>query len=327
MLMLASQVNASLSSFPALSETLLRGSCPRHYALLGVDLHRACMAPAAAADWQEVDCLLRRLGLSGWPLARVRPLDRSPSELAGLLDLRLGVFPIVRLSLRRHYGRVTVQLDSTPLPLRLDQLSVPLKDIRSYVRSVERALSLLQGTAHKNQSGGTPYWGAAAAAIVELEQALERAQPHDSFVYGARMIALSDFPRSRQWNWAEYLTIVPDNTALLLLTNRTLLVHEPKHLAFATETLGSTSAAVLLNYLGYRALVHLAPLLPAETNCLLPLAPWADTVPSRLAGCLRLLAHLHPTTFRFFAALESGQTEYAPPKPEDSAEALFISAQ
>ncbi|KAL3247814.1 hypothetical protein MRX96_056887 [Rhipicephalus microplus] len=198
MLMLASQVNASLSSFPALSETLLRGSCPRHYALLGVDLHRACMAPAAAADWQEVDCLLRRLGLSGWPFARVRPLYLSASELAGLLDLRLGVFPILRLSLQRHYGRITMQLDSTPLPLRLHQLSVPLKDIGSYVRSVERALSLLQNTAHKNQSGGTPYWGAAAAAIVELEQALERAQPPDAFVNGARIIALSDLPRSRQ---------------------------------------------------------------------------------------------------------------------------------
>ncbi|KAH7987060.1 hypothetical protein HPB51_026568 [Rhipicephalus microplus] len=327
MLMLASQVNASLSSFPALSETLLRGSCPGHYALLGVDLHRACMGPAAAADWQEVDYLLQRLGLSGWPLARVRPLDRSPSELAGLLDLRLGVFPIVRLSLRRHCGRVTMQLDRTPVSLRLHQLSVPLKDIGSYVRSVERALSLLQGTAHKNESGGTPYWGAAAAAIIELEQALERAQPLDAFVYGARMIALSDLPRSHQRNWAEYLTIVRDDPALLSLANRTLLVHDPEHLAFATETLGNTSAAVLFNYLGYRALVHLAPLLPAETNFLLPLAPWADTVPSRLAGCLWLLAHLHPTTFCFFAALKPGQTEYPPPKPRNSAEALFISAQ
>ncbi|KAL3174738.1 hypothetical protein MRX96_001027 [Rhipicephalus microplus] len=327
MLMLASQVNASLSSFPALSETLLRGSCPGHYALLGVDLHRACMGPTAGADWPQMDRLLQRLGLSGWPLARARPLDRSPSDLAGMLDLRLGVFPIVRLSLRWYYGRVTMQLDRTPVPLRLHQLSVPLKDIGSYVRTVERALSLLQNSTHNNENGAKPYWGAAAAAIVELEQALEKAQPRDAFVYGARMIALSDLPRSRQWNWAEYLAIVRDDSTLLSLANRTLLVHEPEQLAFATETLGNTSAAVLFNYLGYRALVHLAPLLPADANFLLPLAPWADTMPSRLAGCLRLLAHLHPTTFRFFAALEPGQTEYVPQKPGDSAEVLFISAQ
>ncbi|KAL1416326.1 hypothetical protein MTO96_028050 [Rhipicephalus appendiculatus] len=327
MLMLASRVNASVSSFPALSETLLRGSCPGHYALLGLDLYRACMGPAAAADWPQVERLLRQLGLSGWPLARARPLDRSPSDLAGLLDLRLGVFPIVRLSLRRYYGRVTMQLDRTPLPLRLHQLSVPLKDIGSYVRTVERALSLLQGTAANNESGATPYRGAAAAAIVELEQALERAQPRDAFVYGARMIALSDLPRSRQWNWVEYLAVVRDDSALLSLANRTLLVHEPEQLALATETLGNASAAVLFNYLGYRALVHLAPLLPAEAHFLLPLAPWADAVPPLLAGCLRLLAHLHSFVFRFFAALEPGQTQYAPLKQGDSADALFISAQ
>ncbi|KAH7947862.1 hypothetical protein HPB52_016369 [Rhipicephalus sanguineus] len=326
-LILASQVNASLSSFPALSETLLRGSCPGHYALLGLDFHRACMGPAAAADWQQTGRLLRSLGLSGWPLAHARPLDRSPSDLAGLLDLKLGVFPIVRLSLRRHFGRITMQLDRTPLPLRLHQLSLPPKDIGSYVRTVERALSLLQGAVPKYAGGTTPYWGAAAAAIVELEEALERAQPREAFVYGARLIALGDLPRSRQWNWAEYLAIVRDDSTLLSLANKTLLVHEPEQLALATDTLGSASAAVLFNYLGYRALVHLAPLLPADANFLLPLTHWADTAPPRLAGCLRLLAHLHPFAFRFFAALEPGQTQYAPPKPGDSADALFISAQ
>ncbi|KAH6928329.1 hypothetical protein HPB50_014281 [Hyalomma asiaticum] len=324
---LATQLNASIAGFPALSETLLRGSCPGHYALLGVDFHRACMGPAAAADWHHVERLLRWLGLSGWPLARARPLDRSPSDLAGLLDLRLGVFPIVRLSLRRHYGRVTMQLDRTPMPLRLHQLSLPPKDIGSYVRTVDRALSLLQGAAPNYEGGTKPYWGAAAAAIVELEQALERAQPRDAFVYGARLIALGDLPRPRQWNWAEYLAIVRDDSTLLAQANLTLLVHEPEQLALATETLGNVSAAALFNYLGYRVLVHLAPLLPTEAHFLLPLAPWADAAPPRLAGCLRLLAHLHPFAFRFFAGLQPGQTQYEPPKPGDSADALFTKAQ
>ncbi|KAH7937231.1 hypothetical protein HPB49_009265 [Dermacentor silvarum] len=314
MLTLAARLNASLYGFPVLSETLLRGSCPGHYALLGLDLHRACMGPTAAADWQQVERLLRWLGLSGWPLVRARPLDRSPWDLAGLLDLRLGVFPIVRLSLRHHYGRVTMQLDRTALPLRLHQLSVPPRDMGSYVRTVDLALSLLQGAA-PNDAGTTAYWGAASAAIVELEQALERAQPRDAFVYGARLIPLKELPRSRHWNWAEYLAIVRDDSTLLAQANLTLLVHEPEQLALATETLGNASAAVIFNYLGYRALVHLAPLLPAEAHFLLPLAPWADAAPPRLAGCLRLLAHLHPFVVRFFAGLQPGQTQYEPPKP------------
>ncbi|KAH7937233.1 hypothetical protein HPB49_009267 [Dermacentor silvarum] len=326
MLTLATRLNASLSGFPVLSETLLRGSCPGHYALLGLDLHRACMGPTAAADWQQVERLLRWLGLSGWPLVRVRPLDRSPWDLAGLLDLRLGVFPIVRLSLRHHYGRVTMQLDRTPLPLRLHQLSVPPRDMGSYVRTVDRALSLLQGAA-PNDAGTTGYWGAASAAIVELEQALERAEPRDAFVYGARLIPLKELPRSLHWNWAEYLSIVRDDSTLLAQANLTLLVREPEHLALATQTLGNSSAPVIFNYLGYRALVHLAPLLPAEAHFLLPLAPWADAAPPRLAGCLRLLAHLHPFVVRFFAGLQPGQTQYEPPKPGDSADALFTSAQ
>ncbi|KAH7977393.1 hypothetical protein HPB49_001212 [Dermacentor silvarum] len=323
------RVNASLSSFPALSESFLRGSCPGHYALLGLDLHRACLGPAGPTDWEQVARLLRRLGLAGWPLAKAQPLDRSPWDLAGVLDFNLGVFPLVRLSLRRHYGSVTIQLDRTPLPLRLHQLSVPPpRDVDSYLEIVERALGVLhggEGTSDKDPGA----YRAAAAAIVELEQAMERAQPRDAFVYGARLIRLGDLPRSRQWDWAEYVAIVRDDSTLLARANLTLLVHEPEHLALATEILGNASAAVLFNYLGYRTLTHLAPLLPADAHFLLSLAPWADAGPSPLlAGCLRLLAHLHPHALRFFAGLKPGETKYVPPsRPGRRAVELFAAAQ
>ncbi|KAL1477134.1 hypothetical protein MTO96_035987 [Rhipicephalus appendiculatus] len=42
-LALVTRVNASLSSFPVLSEAFLRGSCPSHYVLLGLDHYRACV--------------------------------------------------------------------------------------------------------------------------------------------------------------------------------------------------------------------------------------------------------------------------------------------
>ncbi|KAH7952872.1 hypothetical protein HPB49_002064 [Dermacentor silvarum] len=289
------RVNASLSSFPVLSESFLRGSCPGHYALLGLDLHRACLGPAGPTNWEQVARLLRRLGLAGWPLAKAQPLDRSPWDLAGVLDFNLGVFPLVRLSLRRHYGSVTIQLDRTPLPLRLHQLSVPPpRDVDSYLEIVERALGVLHG----------------GEGTIELEQAMERAQPRDAFVYGARLIRLGDLPRSRQWDWAEYVAIVRDDSTLLARANLTLLVHEPEHLALATEILGNASAAVLFNYLGYRTLTHLAPLLPADAHFLLSLAPWADAGPSPLlAGCLRLLAHLHPHCAAFLCRSEAGRDE------------------
>lgn len=336
-LALASRLNASLAGFPALSEALLRGSCPGHYALLGVDLYRACMGvrdggKSVVADWEQVVQFLRRVGLADWPLSKARPLDRSPWDLAGLLDLRLGIFPLARLSLRNYFGRIIMQLDRTPLPLRLHQMTLPIRDVTSYVRIVEVALSLLQLTSAATSAGpdgtATVHWGAAAAAIVELEQALERAQPRDAFVYGPRLIRLGDLPRSRHWNWAEYIAIVRDDSTLLVQTNLTLLVHEPEQLALATEVLGNTTAAVLFNYLGYRTLVHLAPLLPEEASFLLPLAPWADVAsPPRLAGCLRLLAHIHPFTLRFFAGLEPGTNQYTPPRPGGRADALFSAAQ
>ncbi|KAH7953805.1 hypothetical protein HPB49_012559 [Dermacentor silvarum] len=277
-LALVTRVNASLSSFPVLSETFLRGSCPGNYVLLGLDLHRACMDPAGPTDWEHVERLLRRLGLAGWPLAKAQPLDRSPWDLAGVLDFNLGVFPLGG-----------------------------------------------EGTSDKDPGA----YRAAAAAIVELEQAMERAQPRDAFVYGARLIRLGDLPRSRQWDWAEYVAIVRDDSTLLARANLTLLVHEPEHLALATEILGNASAAVLFNYLGYRTLTHLAPLLPAEAHFLLPLAPWADVGPSPLlAGCLRLLAHLHPHALRFFAGLKPGETKYVPPsRPGRRADELFAAAK
>lgn len=333
-LALASRLNASLAGFPALSEALLRGSCPGHYALLGLDLYRACMGvktggTPAVVDWEQVGHFLRRLGLADWPLSRARPLDRSPWDLAGLIDLRLGVFPLARLSLRNYFGRITMQLDRTPLPLRLHQMTLPTRDIASYVRTVERALSLLQPSASSvGPESPVTHWGAAAAALVELEQAFERSQPRDAFVYGPRLIRLGDLPRSRHWNWAEYIAIVRDDSTLLAQANLTLLVHHPEQLALATELLGNATGAVLFNYLGYRTLVHLAPLLPEDASFLLPLAPWADVAsPPRLAGCLRLLAHLHPFALRFFAGLQPGSDRYAPPRTGGRADALFAAAQ
>ncbi|KAH8022117.1 hypothetical protein HPB51_021999 [Rhipicephalus microplus] len=329
-LSLVTRLNASLYAFPPISEALLRGSCPGHYVLLALDLYRACTAPTADANWEHVSHLLRSLGLAGWPLVRAQPLDLSPWDLAGVIDFRLGVFPVARLSLRRHYGRVTLQLDCTPLPLRLHQLALPLREMSSYVRTVEKALGLLQSGSNVvtgESSDGGKQWSAAAASIVRLEQALEKAQPRDAFVYGARLIRLGDLPISRHWNWAEYVAIVRNDSSLLAQANLTLLVHEPEQLALTTETLGNASAAVIFNYFGYRVLLHLAPLLPAEANFLLPLAPWADVGSPRLVGCLRLLAHLHPFAFRFFAGLQPGQGQYQPPSEGGRAHALFEAAQ
>ncbi|KAL1483919.1 hypothetical protein MTO96_032871 [Rhipicephalus appendiculatus] len=305
---LVTRLNASLYAFPPISEALLRGSCPGHYVLLALDLYRACTAPTADADWEHVAHLLRSLGLA-W-------LAPGASSTSGPVSLGLG---------RRH----RLSLDRTPLPLRLHQLGLPLREMSSYVHTVEKALGLLRsGTMETGQSrDGGKQWNAAAASIVRLEHALEKAQPRDAFVYGARLIRLGDLPISRHWNWAEYVAIVRNDSSLLAQANLTLLVHEPEQLALTTETLGNTSAAVIFNYFGYRVLLHLAPLLPAEAHFLLPLAPWADAGSPRLVGCLRLLAHLHPFAFRFFAGLQPGQGQYHPPAEKGRAHALFEAAQ
>ncbi|KAL3206457.1 hypothetical protein MRX96_040043 [Rhipicephalus microplus] len=329
-LALVTRVNVTLSSFPALSEAFLRGSCPGHSVLLGLDFYRACVGGSLPrTKWEEVARLLRRLGLAGWPLAQARPLDQSPWDLAGVLDFNLGVFPLARLTLRRYYGRVTLQMDHTSLPLRLHQLSVPPpRDLVGYLRIVENALGVMHDGGVANRKDNAMY-RSAAAAIVELEHSLERAQPRDVFMYGARLIRLDDLPRSRHWDWAEYIAIVRDDSTLLSRTNMSLLVHEPEYLALATEILGNTSATVLFNYLGYRTLTHLAPLLPAEAHFLLKLAPWADAGPSPLlAGCLRLLAQLNPRALHFFTVLKPGDTKYEPSsRSQRRADTLFVAVQ
>ncbi|KAM7301708.1 putative zinc metalloprotease [Ixodes scapularis] len=310
---LMTRLNATLHGFPPLAESLLRGCCTGHYALLGLDLFRACEGSTRPATWEQLSRILRRVGLSGWPLPLAALQDRTPWDLAGLVDLHLGVFPLVRVSLRRYFGRVTLQLDRRPLPLRLHQLTVPLQDLRSYADIVEKALSLLpvseQGRQNDSQRVDDEHWRSAAIAIVELEQALERTVPRDSFVRGPRLIRVRDLPRSRHWNWAEYMAAVRDDSSLLADPRREVLVHDPEMLAFSTELLANASAAALFNYLGYRVLVHLAPLLPDEAAFLLPLSPVPRGAPLRLAGCLRLVSQIHPFSFRFFAGLDLGTNE------------------
>ncbi|CAN7996748.1 unnamed protein product [Ixodes hexagonus] len=321
---LVTRLNATLHGFPPLAESVLRGCCSGHYALLGLDLFRACAMSPRPASWEQLSRVLRRLGLSGWPLPRASPLDRTPWDLAGLIDARLGVFPVARVSLRRYFGHVTLQLDRKPLPLRVHQLTVPLQNLRAYADIVEKALTLLpvpgQGRQNDSQRPVDEHWGRAAIDIVELEQALERAVPKDSFVRGPRLIRVGDLPRSRHWNWAEYMAAVRDDSSLLADPKREVLVHDPELLAFSTELLANASAATLFNYLGYRVLVHLAPLLPDEATLLLPLSPVPRGAPLRLAGCLRLVSHIHPFALRFFAGLNLepnetviSQLRYVPP--------------
>ncbi|XP_064456899.1 endothelin-converting enzyme 2-like [Ornithodoros turicata] len=290
---LAISLRNTLTQYPVLIEALL-SCCRGYYPVLGLDFFRACYpGNTSAADFDQLRRLFKKLGLGAWPLPHdgVPPRDQSPWDLLGILDLKLGMWSLMRVSLRRRFGVVHIQLDRSPLPLERYLLTVPHKTVEDYQALVGNAVSLLGGNS------------SAAQDIVDLEHALLAVVPRETFLPGGRLVHLKDLPRSKRWNWIEYLATVRNNISLLTDGDREVIVRDPEYLAYLTDLLHNTSAGALYNYVGYRTLAHLSPLLPREVRFLSPLSHEMTGIDPQLESCLRLLGWVNPFALRYFSAV------------------------
>lgn len=75
-----------------------------------------------------------------------------------------------------------------------------------------------------------------------------------------------------------------------------------------TEIMDNTSCTTLFNYIGYRTLVQLAPLLPDDVSFLVPLSHDNPVkgIPERLQACVHLLQRLFPFGTRTFLRMSLG---------------------
>ncbi|KAH7975177.1 hypothetical protein HPB49_024766 [Dermacentor silvarum] len=244
--------------------------------------------------WQE---LLGKLGLRGWPFPNVSP-EWNVSGIAGFIDGTLGIFPFTEVRVVNEYGNdYSVQLDVPRTILRRHQLRHTNENLFNYSQVVAKALSILNVMENVELL---------AENIVILEMRLEEAAEMKTFVPPlARKRSLESLPESQKWSWRDYVNVI-----FRYPLNRIDIVEAlaPDYLTDVADIMDNTSYTTLANYMGYRTMVHLSPMLPDEAEFLVPLSrdKLVVGVGERFQACVHLLEDLFPFGMRMFTLMTLG---------------------
>lgn len=244
--------------------------------------------------WQE---LLEKLGLNGWPFAAVSA-DWNISGVAGFVDSTLGIFPFTEVKVVSEYSQGhSVQLDVPSTILRRHQLRYTSQNLFNYSQAVAKALSVLNVLENVELL---------AENIVILEMRMEEAVEMKKFVPPrARRKEVTSLPQSQKWSWKDYINVI---FQFPLNNIDHVEVLAPEYLVDVADIMDNTSYTTLANYIGYRTMVHLSPLLPDEAEFLVPLSrdKMVLGVGERFQACVHLLEDLFPFGMRMFTLMTLG---------------------
>ncbi|XP_064469152.1 endothelin-converting enzyme 2-like [Ornithodoros turicata] len=252
--------------------------------------------------WDPWTELLAGVGLQGWPFSSDPP-DFDVPAVCGAVDALLGVFPFVQVKVKSEYDMCcAAQLDGPITVLKRHQLWYTGEDVLNYTQVVSRALSVL---------GIIPEVQVLAENIVILEMRIEDAltlRRHGV----VRERTADSLPKSVHWHWKEYLGRIFYAGALRRNNGmlNTVEVLSEDYLQDLAAIMDNTSVTTLANYMGYRTLVQLSPLLPDEVSFLVSLSHDGDPIPGlapRLQACVHALERLFPFGVRTFLRMTLGR--------------------
>ncbi|KAH9383345.1 hypothetical protein HPB48_024560 [Haemaphysalis longicornis] len=245
--------------------------------------------------------VLRYLDLEGWPYDRAPRERKSVAHSAGKLAGSLAVFPFVAVDLQRlqprtphedeedsqqqrpQEGRLLIVFGQARLLLYLHEHMDDSRAMDWYRESVGRAIRVL-------------YRGHEQDKIVDALLELERRWPSAIESLPTRKsppfyrVTLGRVPGGVRWDWVSFLNGVLKGSAAAG-AHQPVAVRSMLFLHGLARITHDTPAAVLLNYLGYRLLVAVAPFLQSPaTEHLVPLSVEGRRIPGmeRLQACGQL---------------------------------------
>ncbi|KAH6940089.1 hypothetical protein HPB50_024654 [Hyalomma asiaticum] len=256
-------------------------------------LHR-CVPETSndATTWSVMHKILADLGIPEWPYA-----DRLPSteihNVAMVADKLLGLSVVIRTLLKERPAdhEIAIHLDSPPLILRRHEVIFPGEETKAYEDFVAKVLSLLKPA--------SSYTRNLVLEVVHLEQRLSDAAAHSSrsvpVLHVVRpMMQVRSYPH---WNWNIYfLYFLQGNDGRH--SNTKIVLLDAVYFERLSSILAQASSRMLANYIGYKLLVHLSPLLPSkDAEFMIPLSHQhnsAGGVPARIEACMYLVERLYP---------------------------------
>ncbi|KAL3227043.1 hypothetical protein MRX96_024402 [Rhipicephalus microplus] len=275
--------------------------------------------------WQEV---LEMVDLQGWPHQRgLPPRDSRVSDKAAKVDALLGVFPFVQVRVKSEYQRCcAIQLDVPSTVFKRHALWHAKDPAPNYTDTVLAALTLLRYV------GGSEELARDVAVLeTRLENALDLRGGPTFGGNGPRDPGALPVSR-RHWHWRSYLET--------LLAGFTIDKHDGRprppavghvevwaseYLQDLAEIMENSSRTTLFNYLGYRLVVHLSPLLPDDAAFLVPLSheQAVHGGSDRFQACGRLLERLFPFGMRTFLRMVLGTAKPTRRQTESFMEEAF----
>ncbi|KAH9362669.1 hypothetical protein HPB48_001234 [Haemaphysalis longicornis] len=271
----------------------------------GVFLHQAIsLLPKCQSEEKEdknftsLKSLLEEYNLGNWPY-RKAPRGVKIVTISAFVDRDLGVFPFARVYMKKPFEDdrgYTVHLDKPSSTLERHQLAFLDESVENYTARVSLALSLLDKRQDLSEQ---------AEAIVALEKKLSAAMPVSRFVeFQDRIKRIGQLDRRGKWDWKEYLNILFQDIEVFDSEKPVSIMHQDYLLKMAS-VVNETETVTLLNYIGYRLVVHVSPLLakPADRFLRLSHDNYQDFVSERLQACMHLLERVYKQGMRFFTRM------------------------
>ncbi|KAH6937843.1 hypothetical protein HPB50_004683 [Hyalomma asiaticum] len=242
-------------------------------------------------DWKVFRRILSDFGIDEWPYGDSVP-EPGAHNIAAKAEKMLGFSTLVSMSLRERptTHEIMLHVNSPPILLRLYKDAYPGKDIKAYGEFVFEVLSLWNPGGHDILPS--------VLALMDLEERISIAASHSTRSVPVLHVtlpiaAIRSYPH---WNWQSYFQHFLDgNLAQHSSSNIALL--DPVYFNHLTSILSRATTRTLLNYVGYKLVVFLSPLLPSnKADFMVPLSyhhHLATGVSRRLEACMFLLERLY----------------------------------
>ncbi|XP_064469981.1 neprilysin-2-like [Ornithodoros turicata] len=261
-------------------------------------LARGCMrGPHKDKEWAAFRSIFSDLGIPRWPYHSDEP-DAEAHDIAKVADKFLGTSTFVTLLLRERPSdrELELHLDSPPIFLRRYEAMFPDGHSNTYGDFVYKVLAKWRTPSHLTHD--------LAHEIVQLEEMMSQAAAYSSrsvpIVHVTRPVV--KFKALRNWDWFIYLSyFIQEVTPSLAVSNVVLL--DPKYMDKLSIILTKVHRRTLINYIGYRVVIYMSPLLPVnKVGFMVPLSHQYNVGRSgRLEACMFLLERICPFGVRTLA--------------------------
>ncbi|KAH9368093.1 hypothetical protein HPB48_013731 [Haemaphysalis longicornis] len=242
--------------------------------------------------------LLREYNLGNWPFKKA-PRGANIVAVSAFLDRDMGVFPFARVFLRKPFEddrSYTIHIDAPSLTMKRYNLAYLDQSSENFTQKVALALSLFDANQDVLQQ---------AEDIVLLEKQLHNIATVPHFIgFPGRVKRLVQLDHKGIWDWKKYLTILFQDIETFE-NDKPVAIMDPDYISKMPTILDETDTVTLLNYVGYRLVVHVSPLLAKVASPLLRLSHdhFLEFVPERLQACMHMLERLYKHGMRFFGRM------------------------